>query len=33
MKFTNALSIFTAPFPLPFMGEDEGKRGLANNIL
>lgn len=24
MKFANALSIFTAPFPLPFMGEDAG---------
>lgn len=33
MKFTNALSIFTAPFPLPFMGEDAGEAWTCKQYL
>lgn len=33
MKFTNALSIFTAPFPLSFMGEDAGKAWNCKQYL
>lgn len=33
MKFANALSIFTAPFPLPFMGEDAGEAWNCKQYL
>lgn len=33
MKFTNALSIFNAPFPLPFTGEDAGEAWTCKQYL